>query len=991
MHNSIHQSYVRHSSGPAPDTAGPASFAQLPRPDGAPREDTMREDQAAPPRFVGRAAVTATILDRLAAGGGAGCILVGEPGSGKTALIHHVLRHCSSDTYVVHVRGSAFSGRTPFGALTFLLSELEPDVSSHPVLILRGLTRLIQERAQGRAVLLAVDNGEDLDEFSAMALSQMVLSRTAGLLACFRDFSKAPAEFTGLWREGILSRVDLEPLDLAETAELLAAELDAPVSGAAVADLQRFTGGNPHLLTLACQDYRDSGRLRRSGAVWVLELNQPAPAGRVAEVVLGRLASLTERQTALVRTVALADSMPLAAALHDVEPGEVDTLQEQGILAVDRQSVPRVRIRDAVLAGAVRLSLDATERRRLLHRLRSAVAVSPQENGAAGAKGTPESDDVDPAAGVLDPASLALWRLDGGESLTPGAAVAAARAANEAGDPAGAIRFLSARVDFGRSAEAVLELVAARMTLGEYGAAMAALSGYRNRGQEATPLEEVRLLLAENRVLCMAATGALSGGLPAGALPAGAAKKHDELLRQAEQRVAELAAAGTISRADTAVLDRGMILARAECNSTHGRFLENAAYLAPVHAGASGRDKGFRVLIGSWLCEALGMTDRQDDAVELAQEVERLLAEPDVSPGDRSSSFARIIHVYLAIGALQDATRLLAQQQAHGQPTLFPGMFGELGEGLLHAFAGDPEQALRCLVPAVAQLRLGGPESMIPLAAAAAAYCHALQTDRLGAEMYLKLGAKAADGGPWSVRRGARHFAALADAALAGSVPYAAGTGSGGGGSAGARTTRSPQTAARRFIDLAAHDHRRGAYSYELLSLLSAVRLGDLENLDRVLSVAAHQQGPFARICETYAKGAGSFDAQLLIQAAEMAEANGQVLFAREASERALAVASGAGDRATVRFIHRSRRGTATPGAVEGTDSAGDYLSALTSRERSIARMAAAGTSNKAIAAELNISVRTVEGHLYQVYSKLHVGSRRELAKIIADKSGERK
>lgn len=962
VQNSIHQSRLSHSSL-ASEAIGAAVFGQALRAD-----EGAREDQAAPPRFVGRKAVTRKIQERLASGGGAGCILVGEPGSGKTALIHHVLRQCSPDTYVVHVRGSAFSGRTPFGALTFLLSELESDVSSHPVLILRGLTKLIQERAQGRTVLLAVDNGEDLDEFSAMALSQMVLSRTAGLLACFRDFSRAPAEFTGLWREGILSRVDLEPLDLAESTELVAAELEGSVSGAAVADLHRHAGGNPHLLTLACKDYRESGKLRRSGQVWVLEPQQPAPAGRVAESVLGRLDGLTEQQVTLVRTVALAGTLPLGLALHDADPVEVDVLQEQGILAVERHSVPRVRIRDAVLANAVCLSLDASERGRLLKELRSAVAAgSPSTYGAGTPAAVSENGAADPAAAVLRPARLAAWRLESGESLTAEAAVTAARDANAGGDPAGAIRFISSREDSVKTPEAVLELVAARMTRAEYGAAMAALSSHRTRGKTGTPVQEVRLLLAENRVLCMAATGALSGASSAGAIPPGAAKKHDELLRQAERRVAELSAAGSISRTEAAAVNRDMTLARAECNSNHGRFLENAAYLAPLHAGAAGRDKSYRVLVGSWLCEALGMTDRQDEALELAQDMERLLAEPDIGARASSTSLARIVHVYLAIGALHDARRLLAAQRPQGHTMLFPGVFGELGQGLLCAYAGDPESALQCLIPAVAQFRVAGPESMIPLAAAATAYCLALRKDTSGAEQYLQISSRASDGGPWTLRRSARHFAALADGALG-----------------------SPQSA-RRFIDLAAHDHRRGAYSYELLSLLHAARLGDLENLDRILMVSALQQGTFARMCETYAKGAGSYDAQLLIQAAEMGEAAGHQLFAREASERALAVASGAGDRATVRFIHRSRRGTATTGTPEGADSADEYLSALTFRERSIAKMAAGGTSNKAIAAELNISVRTVEGHLYQVYSKLHVGSRRELAKIIADKSGARK
>ncbi|MFJ7748592.1 LuxR C-terminal-related transcriptional regulator [Arthrobacter sp. NPDC097144] len=930
---------------------------------GIPGQDAAAREESVPPLFVGRRAVTQTILDRLTSGGGAGCILVGEAGSGKTALIHHVLRQCGPDTYVVHVRGSAFSGRTPFGALTFLLSDLDPDVSSHPVLILRGLTRLIQERAQGRSVLLAVDNAEELDEFSAMALSQMVLSRTAGLLACFRDFSRAPAEFAGLWREGILSRVDLEPLSLAETAELLSAQLGGPVSGSAVANLHRHTGGNPHLLALGCADYRESGRLRSSGKVWVLQPRIPVAAGRVTDTVLARLDQLTERQLVLVRTIALAGSLPLATAVHDVEPGEVDTLQEQRILSVEQHGVPHVMIRDQVLAGAVCLSLSESTRKSLLNRLREAVPAG----GRAGEPSAAQDDaGTDPVMSVVDPSRLAKWQLDSGEVLDTATAVVAARAANAAGNPAPAIRFLTSSKGYAKNPEAVVELVTARMTVGEYGAALSALGTYRASGRQSDRLEEARLLIAENRVLCMAATGALAGAGPAGVLPPGAAKKHEELLAKAEELAAELAADGSVARTAVAALNRQLILARAECNSTHGRFLENAVFLAPLQADSSGQDKEFRVLIGSWLCEALGMTDRQDEAVELTQEMERLLGDPDVGRDCRTRSLARIIHVHFAIGALDSARSVLEQQIRHGSPTLLPGMFSELAGGLLHAYAGNPGPALRCLLPSVAQLRLSGPESMLPMAAAAAAYCLALQKDREGAEAYLQLRTKAADGGPWTMRRAARHFAALAEAALG-----------------------SPQ-AARRFVDLSAHDHRRGAYSYELLSLLSAARLGDVENLDRVLAVADHQQGSFARMCETYAKGVGSYDAQLLIQSGEQGEAAGHVLFAKEASERALAVASGAGDRATVRFIHRSRRG-AEARPAEGSEVADEYLGALTFRERSIARMAAAGTSNKAIAAELNISVRTVEGHLYQVYSKLHVGSRRELAKVIADKSGARK
>ena len=55
----------------------------------------------------------------------------------------------------------------------------------------------------------------------------------------------------------------------------------------------------------------------------------------------------------------------------------------------------------------------------------------------------------------------------------------------------------------------------------------------------------------------------------------------------------------------------------------------------------------------------------------------------------------------------------------------------------------------------------------------------------------------------------------------------------------------------------------------------------------------------------------------------------------------------------------------------------------LTRREREVAAMAAAGASSRDIAAKLVLSVRTVDNHLQNVYSKLGVTSRDELARIL--------
>jgi DNA-binding CsgD family transcriptional regulator len=67
-----------------------------------------------------------------------------------------------------------------------------------------------------------------------------------------------------------------------------------------------------------------------------------------------------------------------------------------------------------------------------------------------------------------------------------------------------------------------------------------------------------------------------------------------------------------------------------------------------------------------------------------------------------------------------------------------------------------------------------------------------------------------------------------------------------------------------------------------------------------------------------------------------------------------------------------------TPGLATG-----EVSERLTRRELEIAGLAAAGASSREIAARLVLSVRTVDNHLQNVYSKLGVTSREELAEIL--------
>lgn len=63
-----------------------------------------------------------------------------------------------------------------------------------------------------------------------------------------------------------------------------------------------------------------------------------------------------------------------------------------------------------------------------------------------------------------------------------------------------------------------------------------------------------------------------------------------------------------------------------------------------------------------------------------------------------------------------------------------------------------------------------------------------------------------------------------------------------------------------------------------------------------------------------------------------------------------------------------------------GAPNAQPPVEPLTEREREVLQLLAQGLSNKAIAQKLYVSIRTVEGHLANLYGKLQVKSRTEAA-----------
>jgi DNA-binding CsgD family transcriptional regulator len=114
------------------------------------------------------------------------------------------------------------------------------------------------------------------------------------------------------------------------------------------------------------------------------------------------------------------------------------------------------------------------------------------------------------------------------------------------------------------------------------------------------------------------------------------------------------------------------------------------------------------------------------------------------------------------------------------------------------------------------------------------------------------------------------------------------------------------------------------------------------------------------------ALGASLLAAEAYLSAATAYQSGGQGRSASAMTRRAAETAANCGD---------ARTPGLSPGATTGR---------LTRREQEIAAMAAAGASSREIADRLVLSVRTVDNHLQNIYSKLGVTRRDELARLLS-------
>ncbi len=191
---------------------------------------------------------------------------------------------------------------------------------------------------------------------------------------------------------------------------------------------------------------------------------------------------------------------------------------------------------------------------------------------------------------------------------------------------------------------------------------------------------------------------------------------------------------------------------------------------------------------------------------------------------------------------------------------------------------------------------------------------------------------------------------------------------------------------ARDFSSRAAEFARsHGQLAREVLALQTAAQFGDSSGADRLAELATLVEGPRAPLAARYAQALAGDDGTALDTVSREFEAMGDALAAADAA----AQASNAYRRAGLRGSALTSCARADQFAKRCGDAVSPALAAakvplpFTRREHEIAKLLSHGLSNKDIAEATSLSIRTVEGHIYQASAKAGVSTRSELSALV--------
>ncbi|MFI2372756.1 LuxR C-terminal-related transcriptional regulator [Streptomyces sp. NPDC018833] len=855
-----------------------------------------------------------------------GVLIHGPAGVGKSRLAEECLGRAEQAGFrTAWVVATAAAAAVPLGAMAHVI-PVGVDLSD-PVSAFAAVDAALGQGGQGRVVML-IDDLHLLDATSVMLLRQLMDSGTVLLIGTVR--TGEPFDMASAFGSAdAIHRVDIEAFTEDQVADVLRAALGGPVSGHSVHELYTASGGNALYLRELVLGALRSRSLQSDGEVWQLTTGRRLATPRLRELIEARLAQASEAGTGALELLALCEPVALADAQAVAGLAELIKLERLGYLRVVTEGRRHVALLAHPLYGeVVRDAIPQLRRRTILL----------GQAQRAEARGARRQDD---------PLHIASWRLAATGTADPEQLNLAATLARHSHDYPQVIRLLQALPLSEHTVHNRLLLADALFERGSPGQAEHVLD--QANALATTEKDKLAVVVAHS-------VNALWG------------------MAHASRALS----VSTSSRAYLTSPEAARILTVNEgcIHAACGRPAEGLKLLDALEQGADAApDINVWLIAAAVKTRALQMTGQITQSLSWAEHAyathqrvdRRALAAPH--PAIQQ---APVVLALAEDGRIRDARTLGRQlfSELVNSEARLARMWVAFFLARTEWLAGHATSTRRWYAECIALARshhktrpmreaLGGLAASIALLGDAdAAVATLAGLDEADASM---------------VEREYVSAIASPGRALGEAWTLAA-----AGHLAGARKT---------LLHAASSLKNSGNLSSEGLLLMDVARLGGAADVvGRLAAIASQSDGRLARAHAAFAAGLAGNNAEALMRISDELEDLGCDLLAAEAAGTAASVyrRTGSSRNATAAAVRSSALAEPCEGARTPILATADMTVPLTRRQTEIAWLAAAGATSQEIADQLVLSIRTVDNHLGQVYSKLGVTSRRELAQVLS-------
>lgn len=268
--------------------------------------------------------------------GGAGVVVLGAAGVGKTRLAREVLtRGAAAGDRTNWIVGTESARLLPLGAFSALLTDSDFD----PMLDVR---RLIRTFSAGRGpMLICVDDAHLLDDLSAHVVHQLAQNRAARLVVTVRTGEDQPEAVRALWKDKLLTRLDLEPLSTEATSRLIEATVGGSVDARSAERIWTLTGGNAMFLQQLIADQIAAGRMQQVAGVWMWD-GDVAVSHNLSEMLSQQLGRVTPGVAQVLDTLSQCEPLSVEVLCDLVRRRDVVSAEQNSLILVERVGEERL-------------------------------------------------------------------------------------------------------------------------------------------------------------------------------------------------------------------------------------------------------------------------------------------------------------------------------------------------------------------------------------------------------------------------------------------------------------------------------------------------------------------------------------------------------------------------------------------------------------------------------------------------------------------------